>query len=123
MLAIVALTAGSIYGWIWLDPVMGIVGALVITNWSLSLIRQAGGVLLDYVPSEEELPAEIRAAVETDKDHITDLHVWQLGPGHHGAIVAIASQQPMPPSHYREKLAHLNELSHVTIEVELKTAA
>ncbi|HML30729.1 MAG TPA: CDF family Co(II)/Ni(II) efflux transporter DmeF [Hyphomicrobium sp.] len=123
VLAIVALTAGSIYGWIWLDPMMGIVGALIISNWSLGLIMQAGGVLLDYVPADEELPGEIRAAVETDNDRITDLHVWQLGPGHHGAIVAIASEQPMPPSHYRQKLAHLGELSHVTIEVELGNVA
>ncbi len=123
VLAIIALTAGSIYGWIWLDPVMGIVGAFVIANWSVSLIREAGGVLLDYIPADEELSGEIRAAVENEKDRITDLHVWQLGPGHHGAIVAIVSDQPMPPSHYREKLNHLDELSHVTIEVELKKAA
>jgi cation diffusion facilitator family transporter len=118
VLAIVALTMGSFYGWIWLDPVMGIVGALVIANWSWGLIRDAGGVLLDYIPGAPKLPNEIRAAVESDADNITDLHVWQLGPGHHGAIIAIASKEPKPPSHYRQKLAHLHKLSHVTIEVE-----
>lgn len=123
VLAIVALTAGSLYGWIWLDPAMGIVGALVIANWSWGLIRDAGRVLLDYIPESEDLPEEIRAAVETHKDRITDLHIWQLGPGHHGAIVAIESDAPMSPSGYREKLAHLHELSHVTIEVEPKKAA
>lgn len=122
VLAIVALTLGSFYGWIWLDPVMGIVGALVIANWSWGLIRDAGGVLLDYIPGGQKLPNEIRAAVESDADNITDLHVWKLGPGHHGAIIAIASKQPQPPSHYRQKLAHLHKLSHVTIEVE-KAAA
>jgi cation diffusion facilitator family transporter len=121
VLAIVALTLGSFYGWIWLDPLMGIVGALVIANWSWRLIRDAGSVLLDYIPGGQELPTEIRAAVECEADNITDLHVWQLGPGHHGAIIAIASKEPKPPSHYRQKLAHLHELSHVTIEVE-KTA-
>ncbi|AGK56895.1 Putative cation efflux transporter [Hyphomicrobium denitrificans 1NES1] len=118
VLAIMALTLGGFYGWIWLDPAMGIVGALVIANWSWGLIRDAGGVLLDYVPVSQKLPNEIRAAVECDADNITDLHVWQLGPGHHGAIVAIASSEPKPPSHYRQKLAHLHKLSHVTIEIE-----
>ncbi|MBS0237776.1 MAG: CDF family Co(II)/Ni(II) efflux transporter DmeF [Proteobacteria bacterium] len=122
VLAIVALTMGSFYGWIWLDPMMGIVGALVIANWSWRLIRDAGGVLLDYIPGSQKLPVEIRAAVETDADNVTDLHVWQLGPGHHGAIIAIASKEPKPPSHYRKKLAHLHKLSHVTIEVESNAA-
>lgn len=118
VLAIIALTFGSIYGWIWLDPMMGIVGALIIANWSWGLIRDAGAVLLDYLPAHEHLPNEIRAAVESSANRITDLHVWQLGPGHHGAIISLVSDAPMPPSHYREKLAHLDELSHVTIEVE-----
>lgn len=122
VLAIVALTLGSFYGWIWLDPAMGIVGALVIANWSWRLIRDAGEVLLDYIPRTQDLPYEIRVAVECDADNITDLHVWQLGPGHHGAIIAIASKQPKPPSHYRQKLAHLHKLSHVTIEVERAAA-
>jgi cation diffusion facilitator family transporter len=118
VLAIVALVAGSLYGWLWPDPAMGVVGALVIGRWSWGLIRDAGGVLLDYVPPEEDLPDEIRAILGRDGDTITDLHVWQLGPGHHGAIVSIRSATPMPPSHYRGKLAHIHDLSHVTIEVE-----
>ncbi|MDT8350203.1 CDF family Co(II)/Ni(II) efflux transporter DmeF [Roseomonas mucosa] len=118
VLAIVALGAGSLYGWLWLDPVMGVVGALVIARWSWSLIRDAGRVLLDYLPPGEELPDEIRAAIQAPGDTITDLHVWQLGPGHHGAILSIASAAPRPPSYYRGKLARIHELSHVTIEVE-----
>lgn len=118
LLAIAALLVGSIYGWIWLDPMMGVVGAIVIARWSWGLIRDAGGVLLDYIPQDEELPDEIRAAIEVDGDRITDLHVWRLGPGHHGAIVAIASAAPRLPSHYRSKLEHIHDLSHLTIEVE-----
>ena len=118
VLAIVALLAAGLYGWLWLDPAIGIVGALVIARWSWGLIRDAGRVLLDYVPSAENLPDEIRQAVETPSDRITDLHVWQLGPGHHGAIIALASAEPKPPSHYRQKLAGIHELSHVTVEVE-----
>lgn len=118
ILAIAALLLGYVYGAMWLDPAIGIVGALVIANWSWSLIRQAGGVLIDYVPTDEKLPADIRQAIETDSDRITDLHVWQLGPGHHGAIVSVRSHRPQPPAFYRERLAHIEELSHVTIEVE-----
>ena len=91
---------------------------LVIARWSWGLIRDAGGILLDYVPPSEDLPDENPRRPRRDGDTITDLHVWQLGPGHHGAIVAIASAAPLPPSHYREKLAHIHDLSHVTIEVE-----
>lgn len=118
VLAIVALLAAGLYGWVWLDPAMGIVGALVIARWSWGLIRDAGGVLLDYGASDAELSREIREAVETSTERITDLHVWQLGPGHHGAIIALASSEPQAPSHYREKLAAIHELSHVTVEVE-----
>lgn len=118
VLAIAALTLGSLLGWIWLDAAMGIVGALVIARWSGGLIREAGGVLLDYVPEGEDLPDEIRQAIEAPGTEITDLHVWQLGPGHHGAIVAVRSTTPQPPQFFRERLAHIHDLSHVTIEVE-----
>ncbi|HWL56618.1 MAG TPA: CDF family Co(II)/Ni(II) efflux transporter DmeF [Paracoccus sp. (in: a-proteobacteria)] len=118
VLAIAALTLGSLYGWNSLDPMMGIVGALVIFRWSWGLIRDSGRVLLDYVPDDEDLPDEIRAAIETGTDQVTDLHVWQLGPGHHGAILAIRSREPLEPAAYRAKLAHIHDLSHLTVEVE-----
>ena len=118
VLAIFALVMGAIYGLRWIDPLMGIVGALVIARWSWTLIRDAGRVLVDYVPSGEDLPDEIRDAVQTDKDVITDLHVWQVGPGHHAAIVALKSSAPATPETYKSKLAHIHDLSHVTIEVQ-----
>lgn len=118
ILAIVALLLGSIYGWLWADPIMGIVGALVIAQWSWGLIHAAGGVLLDAVPQGEELRGEIREAIEGRGDAITDLHVWQIGPGHNAAIVAIASPEPKEPAHYKAMLSHIHELSHVTIEVD-----
>lgn len=118
VLAIVALLAGSFYGWIWLDPAMGIVGAIIIARWSWGLVRDAGGVLLDYIPPGEDLPSAIRQAVEMEGGRITDLHIWQLGPGHHGAIVSIVTPEPKAPSHYREKLTQFATLSHITIEVE-----
>lgn len=117
VLAIVALLAGRSYGWVWLDPVIGIVGALVILRWSWGLLRDSGSVLMDYLPAHEDLPAEVRAAIESEHDQIVDLHIWQLGPGHHGAIIALKSTRPEPVAAYRARLRHINELSHVTLEI------
>jgi len=122
VLAIAALLAGRSYGWVWLDPVIGIVGALVILRWSWGLLRDSGAVLLDYLPEHEELPSEVRSAIESEYDEIVDLHVWQLGPGHHGAIISILSSDPKPVATYREQLSDLHELAHVTIEVHGRAA-
>ncbi|MFK3778186.1 CDF family Co(II)/Ni(II) efflux transporter DmeF [Agrobacterium sp. NPDC089420] len=117
VLAIVALLLGKWNGWSFLDPLMGIVGGLVIARWSWGLVRSTATTLLDAVPQAEDLPQEIRESVETEEDQITDLHVWQVGPGHHAAIVAIQSQAPKAPAFYKQKLAAIHELSHVTVEV------
>lgn len=122
VLAIAALVLGSLYGWFWLDPAIGIVGAIVIARWSWGLIRDTGGVLLDYVPEGEDLPEEIEDILVKEGAEIVDLHVWQLGPGHHGAIVSIVVDHPRAPSYYREKLAAIHDLSHVTVEVEARAA-
>lgn len=122
VLAIGALLIGSFYGWPWLDPLIGLLGGLIIARWSWGLIRDSGAVLLDYLSAQEELPDEIRTALEIDEDEITDLHVWQLGPGHHGAIISLRSPRPQSPDVYRQRLADIHELSHVTIEVEAKAA-
>jgi Co/Zn/Cd efflux system component len=96
---------GSVYGWLWLDPATGIVGAVVIARWSWGLIRDTGGFLLDNVPEGVFLPDEIKAILVREGAEIVDLHIWQLGPGHHGAIVSILTDRPHAPSYYREKLA------------------
>ncbi len=117
VLAILALLAGSVYGWLWLDPAMGIVGALVIARWSLGLIRQTGLILIDATDTVDDLQMEIRERIETPEETITDLHVWQVGPGHNAAIVAIATRHPNPPAFYKDKLAAVSGLSHLTVEV------
>ncbi|MDM9620115.1 CDF family Co(II)/Ni(II) efflux transporter DmeF [Rhizobium sp. S96] len=117
VLAIVALLLGSWYGWLWLDPMMGIVGGLIIAQWAWGLMKTSGAVLLDVVPEREDLPEEIRAVIETGGERITDLHVWQVGPGHHAAIVALVTREPRAPSFYKDKLERLTGLSHVTVEV------
>jgi len=118
VLAIVGLLAGRQLGWIGMDPLMGIVGALVIANWAWGLIRRAGAVLLDMLP-DCTLSAAITQRLEIGRDRIADLHLWRVGPGHHAAVIALVSDQPEPPSVYKTRLAGLYGLSHVTVEVEL----
>lgn len=114
VLAIAALLAGRYLGWVWLDPVMGIVGAIVIARWSWSLMRDTAAVLLDT--SDPHLADEIRECVEGPGDlRIVDLHVWQVGPGAHAAILEVAGRQPA--KEVRARLEPVHELAHVTIEV------
>ena len=116
VLAIAGLLAAWSFGWTWLDPAIGIVGAIVIAQWSWGLIRDAGAVLLDATPNKA-LAEAIRRRLEVGHDQIADLHVWRLGPGHHGAIVSLVSDHPEPVEHYRDKLAGMSEISHLTVEV------
>jgi cation diffusion facilitator family transporter len=116
MLAIVALTCGFLFGWVWLDPLMALVGVAVILSWSFGLIRSAGTVLLDMVP-DRHLAGHIRKHLEVDGDRVCDLHLWRLGPGHVGLIAAVVSDHPQAPSAYKHRLDGIAGLSHVTIEV------
>ncbi|HET6376147.1 MAG TPA: cation diffusion facilitator family transporter, partial [Methylocella sp.] len=119
MLAILGLLLGRAFGWIWMDPVMGIAGALVIGNWAHRLIRDTGGILLDMSPGED-IAGELRRLIESDGDRLVDCHVWRLGPGHLGAILSVLTSKPRTSEYYRARLAHLPLLSHVTIEVNGK---
>ncbi|MCX7322262.1 MAG: CDF family Co(II)/Ni(II) efflux transporter DmeF [Hyphomicrobiales bacterium] len=113
VLAIVALLAGRYLGWVWLDPVMGIVGGIVIAAWSWHLLRDTSAVLLDA--SDPHLEAEIRDEVERPGDaRIFDLHVWRVGPGAHAAIVAFAGGASVEA--VRQRLSAVHELRHVTVE-------
>ncbi|MBP6762762.1 MAG: CDF family Co(II)/Ni(II) efflux transporter DmeF, partial [Thauera sp.] len=122
VLAIVALLLGRSYGWTWADPAMGVVGALVIARWSWGLIRDSGSVLLDAAAEGQEVRQEIREAMAPTGGQVTDLHVWQVGPGHFAAIVSLIAREPREPAHYKVLLAHIHELSHVTVEVQRGTA-
>lgn len=117
VLAIVALLLGKWNGWWFLDPAMGIVGGIVIARWSWGLMRSTASVLVDAAPEAHDLSHKIRGAVETSQERITDLHVWQVGPGHHAAIVSLKAGSPKAPSFYRQKLGSIHGLSHVTVEV------
>ncbi|HEY3845883.1 MAG TPA: CDF family Co(II)/Ni(II) efflux transporter DmeF [Acetobacteraceae bacterium] len=117
LLVIVGLTLAWLFGWLWMDPLAGMIGAAVIVSWSWTLIRDTGAVLLDMAP-DRQTTQSIRRAVETAGDRLTDLHVWRLGPGHLGVIVAVATDAPRDAQFYRARLADLPALSHVTIEVQ-----
>jgi cation diffusion facilitator family transporter len=117
VLAIVGLLAGAYAGWVWMDPLVGLVGAAVIIRWSWGLLRDASHVLLDAVP-DARLADEIRATLEQHRDRVTDLHVWHVGPDHIAAIISLATPDPKPPSHYKARLAAIGGLCHVTVEVE-----
>jgi len=117
LLAIGALALAMASGWAWADPAVGIVGSLVIASWAFGLIRDAGAVLLD-VSFDRKLQSTIRARLETGEDRVTDLHLWQVGPGHCAALISLVSHEPLPPATYKARLRDLKGLSHVTVEVE-----
>ena len=117
VLVIVGLLLARAFGWLWMDPLAGFIGALVIANWSLGLLRDTGNILLDRTP-DPRMAEKVRMAIESEGDQVTDLHLWRLGPGHLGAIVAIATTGAREAAHYRRRLARFADLSHVTVEVQ-----
>jgi cation diffusion facilitator family transporter len=121
VLAIVGLLMARAFGWLWMDPLAGIVGALVIANWSFGLVRDTGGILLDINPSKAT-ESRVRTAFEMAGDKLLDLHVWRLGPGHYGAVVSVVtSVAQRGPAFYHAMLRQIKGLSHITVEVHQET--
>jgi cation diffusion facilitator family transporter len=116
VLVIVGLVAGRQFGWVWMDPLMGLVATVVILSWSWTLIRSAGAVLLDVCP-DAELARNIASRLEQGSDRVSDLHLWRLGPGHLAAVISVVTHEPRAPDHYKKRLGGLAGLSHVTVEV------
>ena len=116
VLVIVGLLLARAFGWLWMDPVAGIIGACVIASWSYGLIRDTGAILLDMNP-DRSMASKLRQAVEGDGDQLADLHLWRLGPGHLGAIVSVVTAKPREANYYRSRLARFTSLSHLTVEV------
>ena len=117
VLVIVGLLLARAFGWLWMDPLAGLIGALVIANWSVGLLRDTGGILLDRTP-DPGMAEKVRKLIEAEGDRVTDLHLWRLGPGHLGAIVCVATTGKREAAHYRQRLAKFADLSHVTVEVQ-----
>ena len=117
VLVIVGLVLARAFGWLWMDPLAGIIGACVIASWAYGLVRDTGRILLDMNP-DDQLTTQLRREIETDGDRLTDLHIWRLGPGHLGAVLSVVTNRDRRPSDYRERLRHFPALSHVTVEVQ-----
>src|ERR1700730_13454803 len=117
LLVIVGLLLGRLFGWVWMAPVAGICGAVVIAAWSYGLIRDTGAILLDMNP-DLNMGERMRAVLEVDGDRLTDLHLWRLGPGHLGAIVGVATTTLRGSDYYHRLLGRFSALSHVTVEVQ-----
>jgi cation diffusion facilitator family transporter len=122
ILVIVGLLLARAFGWLWMDPLAGIVGACVIASWSYGLIRDTGAILLDMNP-DPRLANQLRQAIEVDGDRLDDLHLWRVGPGHLAAIVSVVTRNPHDPGYYRDRLSHFKILSHLTVEVVPQNAA
>ncbi|RDK03493.1 CDF family Co(II)/Ni(II) efflux transporter DmeF [Paraburkholderia lacunae] len=118
VLAIVGLVLARTFDWLWMDPLAGVIGALVIANWSYSLMRDTGAILLDMNP-DRRMEDNVRHAIEDRGDKVVDLHVWRVGPGHMSAVVSVASSESQRDSRfYHAVLERFKGLSHVTVEVQ-----
>lgn len=117
ILVIAGLLLAKVFGWRWMDPLVGIVGSLVIASWAFGLIRDTGAILLDMT-ANRSMAEKLQQEIEADGDEVSDLHLWRLGPGHLGAIIALRTEKTHGPAFYRAKLARFKSLSHVTVEVE-----
>ena len=117
ILAIIALLAAKYFGLIWMDPLMGIVGAILVCQWSLGLLRATSSILLDRQGSDE-LKTRIKESIENTGDNrAADLHLWALGPNIYGVIISIVTHHPEPPAYYKKLLPSDLGLAHVTVEV------
>ena len=117
VLVIAGLVLAWLFGWLWMDALAGIIGAVVIASWSVTLIRDTGKILLDMTP-DAAMADSLRKTIEADGDSLADLHLWRLGPGHLGAIVSVCTRETRGQDYYRAKLAKFPALSHLTIEVQ-----
>lgn len=117
ILAIIALFAGKYFGWIWLDAVMGLVGAFVISKWAYDLVRDTGKILLDGA-IDKQIKLDIITAIEADADNrIADLHVWYVGENRLAATISLVTHYSRSPEHYKSLLGGISSLTHVLVEV------
>lgn len=123
LLAIGALLAGKYANAVWMDPLMGVVGAVLVARWSIGLTRATTRVLLDW-QAPESMESAVRDALTNDGDaEVLDLHLWAIGPGRYAAAIALESSSPSPVSDYRRRLDALRiGLVHATIEIESTTS-
>lgn len=119
ILAIIALVIGRFWGLVFLDPLMGIVGAIVICFWAWGLMKETASVLLDANPHPDLTEHIQKILKEQDPESIIeDYHIWRIGPGHFSAIISLVSANGSTVENFQSKLCTIQELSHVTVEVK-----
>jgi len=117
ILAICALLLGKLYGLNWLDPVMGIVGSVIISRWAWNLLRQTAPILLD-TSIEDKYKNMIVSEIESEEDHqIADLHIWRVSADHYAVALSLVSHKPKDADYFKSKLKKFDRLSHFTIEL------
>ncbi|HHE8168100.1 TPA: CDF family iron/cobalt efflux transporter AitP [Pseudomonas aeruginosa] len=118
LLAIVALAGGLLWNAAWLDPLMGIVGAVLVSVWACGLIRQSSRVLLD-AQMDAPVAAEIRAAITSSPlpAELLDLHLWQVGQGKYACLLSLLTTEEGSADYFKRRLAEHEELVHITVEV------
>lgn len=117
LFAIFALLLGKFYGWNWLDPVMGIVGGIIIIKWAIGLLKETSPILLDENITKE-YQEKIKKKIESDSDNlISDIHIWKISANHYATIISIVTHHPKPTEHYKELLKEFHKLSHISIEI------
>lgn len=117
LLAIAALLSAKYLGLTWMDPVVGIIGAILVSSWSLGLLRTTSGILLDK-QGPESIRDRIRNSIEQDEDSkVTDLHLWSIGPNIYSVVIAIVAHDPATPVQYKERIPKNLGLVHIAIEV------
>lgn len=117
ILAIIALLAAKYFGLIWMDPVMGIVGAILVCRWSLGLLRATSAILLDK-QGAEDIQKKIKESIERVEDNrVADLHLWAIGPNIYGVILSVVTYNPEPPEHYKQLIPSGLGLAHISVEV------
>lgn len=119
VLAIAALLAAKFYGAFWMDPLMGVVGAILVSRWSLGLLASTSAVLLDK-QAPVEVQDTIRQQIEQDGDsRVTDLHVWSIGPNIRATQISLVAHEPASPDEYKARLPKSLQLAHVAVEIQV----
>ncbi len=118
LLAIAALLAGKYFGAVWMDPLMGMLGAVLVVRWSWGLLKETSAKLLDH-QAPESMRQTVKEVIEAQDDNrIYDLHIWSIAPGVYAAIIGVVSHAPQSPDYYKSLIPADLGLEHVTVEVQ-----